>query len=80
MVFNWGVRRFGLAAWLIFVLTFSLVLAFESQRTWTAFVAVATLFFIYALFTLPAWLWVGYFWGKAMARFLGIEKPVPKRD
>jgi len=67
MVYHFGVRLFGIGAWVLFAIVFSL-----TQHDDLISPAVTAAF---TLFTgLPIALWAGYFWGRGMARFYGLAE------
>jgi hypothetical protein len=59
---------------MLFAVVFPLGIAYDSQPSFPAFVATAVFFFVFALFSFPVWLWVGFLWGKTMAAFLRIKR------
>ena|ERR1041385_9106756 len=64
MVYGFGVKAFG-------VLWGAFMVLDEARKDWRGLPHLL----LSLLTTLPIALWAGYFWGRAMAWFYGLEKP-----
>ena len=67
LVYRFGVRRFGVGSWLLFSVLFPLM---ERDEVTSPALSVAMTLFV----GFPIFLWAGYLWGRAMARFYGLSE------
>jgi hypothetical protein len=64
--YNYGVKRFGIALWLVSVALEVVVVSQTGPKHYLVLLHALTVAFV----TLPVCLWVGYVWGQAMHELL----------
>ena len=79
IVYESGVRRFGVTMWLVWTFANPFWTAWDEGRPLLSGTVLAQMI-VNALVGVSLWLWAGYWWGRVLARVFGVLRPSDEKS